>query len=677
MDELLGVLQAPGDHRPPRAVQRDVGAGPRIAGVRGDARQLLDRHVGAGDVVELEQQVDLPRARPDREVGVAGRVGQREELLRPDQAAFGGVGPVGGDVALVEDVGQRRRVVEVARDAERRLHQLLAALRGIGVVEGDGQAHEHARTERAAVGTEPLERLLEHGHEIVVDHARREPEAAQAERGAGQQAGVADAPCELDGGQERRPRGVAARLHLRLAAQEQQLAAQRLVGLGEQVEGGEGGIEEVGGALVGQRGERLVPCAMRMLERLGRIADRGRLDEVVRQLGLAGGGPFERLAHGGVQAGAAGGGQVAVERLADEAVDEAERAGRPRGLLQQLHRERLVEALQEIGTADPRRALERRELELAALDRGHLERFEDLRAQRQKAPADGVAHAVGQRQALAQRLVDAALGHQQAHDLVGVERVALGQRVQRVHELLGGVSAAAVDDQRAQVVVLEPAEVDAHPEARQLAEHRLELGSARRTGFVVGGDDEHVRLAHRPGQEGEQQQRRQVGGVEVVEEHDERLAGGGVAQEDGDGVEEGEARLLGLEVAGLGEVQALAQLGGELGHPARPGAELDAQRVVVAVGRDRAHDLHPGPEGGRAAAVPSARPRDAVALGRRALAQRGGQARLADARLAREQHEGAVPGRRPRRASSPGRRARVCARGAGARRSRRLRPSAG
>ena len=134
--------------------------------------------------------------------------------------------------------------------------------------------------------------------------------------------------------------------------------------------------------------------------------------------------------------------------------------------------------------------------------------------------------------------------------------------------------------------------------------------------------------------------------MEVVEEHDERLARRGVAQEDGDGVEEREARLLGLEVAGLGQVQALAQLGGELGHPARAGAELGAQRVVVAVGRDRAHDLHPRPEGGRAAAVPAARPRDAVAVGRRALAQRRGQARLADARLAREQHEAAAPGRR-------------------------------
>ena len=127
-----------------------------------------------------------------------------------------------------------------------------------------------------------------------------------------------------------------------------------LVGLGQQVEGAQGRVEEVGGALVGQRGQRLVPGALGMLERLGRIADRRRLDEVVGQLGLARGGALERLAHGGVQPGAAGGGEVAVERLADEAVGEAERAGRPRRLLEQLHGERLVEALEEVGAVDAR-----------------------------------------------------------------------------------------------------------------------------------------------------------------------------------------------------------------------------------------------------------------------------------------------------------------------------------
>jgi hypothetical protein len=156
-------------------------------------------------------------------------------------------------------------------------------------------------------------------------------------------------------------------------------------------------VEEVGGSLVGQRGQRLGAGALGVVECLRGVADRRRLDEVVRQLGLGRRRALERLAHGGVQPSAAGCAQVAVDRLADEAVGEAKRPGRPRRLLQQLHRERLVEARQEIGAGDARRALERGELEVAPLDRGHLECLEDLAPQRQQAPADGVAHAVGQR----------------------------------------------------------------------------------------------------------------------------------------------------------------------------------------------------------------------------------------------------------------------------------------
>ena len=66
VDEHLGVVEVAGDHGPPRAVQRDVGAGARVARVGGDAVERLDRHVGAREVVELEQEVDLPRARADR-----------------------------------------------------------------------------------------------------------------------------------------------------------------------------------------------------------------------------------------------------------------------------------------------------------------------------------------------------------------------------------------------------------------------------------------------------------------------------------------------------------------------------------------------------------------------------------------------------------------------------------
>lgn len=510
------------------------------------------------------------------------------------------------------------------------------------VVERDCQPREQARAQRAAVGRQAAQGLLEDGHEVVVDDPGGEPEAAEAERGARQEVGVLHAAGEVDRGQQGGAGGVAAGLHLRLAAVQEQLAAAAVVVLAEHVERGERRVEEVGGALVGQGGQRLAPGALGVLEGLGRVAHRRRLDEVVRELGGAGRRALERLAHRGVQPGAARGREVAVEGLADEAVGEAEAPGRAGRLLDELHGEGLVELLEQVRPSDARGALEDGEAEVAALHGTDLECLADLGAQRQQAPADGIAHAVGERDALAQRQVDEPLRHEQAHDLVGVEGVALGERAQRVHELLGGVGAAAVDDERAQVVVLEAAEVDALPEAAELAEHGLELGPAPGPGLVMRGHDEDARVAQRSGQEGEQQQRRQVGGVEVVEQRHQRLARGRVAQEDGDRVEEREARLLGLEVAGLGKVEALAQLGSQLCDPAGPDAEVGAQLVVVALGGHRAHDLDPGPEGGGATAVPPARRRDAMPAHRGVLAERRRQPRLADARLAGDEDESAA-----------------------------------
>ena len=358
VDELLGVLEAPRDHRPAGAVQRDVGAGARIARVGGDPVQRLDRHVGAGQVVELEQQVDLPGVRADGELGVADVVGEREQLVRPCEAALRRVGPAGRDVPLVEHVGERRRVVELARDAQRLGHEVLAPLDRVGVVERHGEAHEKPRAQRAGAGADALQRLLECRHEDVVDHARRQAEAAEAQGRAGEQVAVADAPREVDGRQQRRARRVAARLHLRLAAQEQQLAAPAIVGLAQHVECRQGGVEQVRRALVGQRREGLVPRALGVIERLARIADRRGLDEVVGQLGLAGRSALERVAHRAVQPRPAGRGQVAVERLADQPVREAERARGPGRLLDELHGQRVVEALEQLGPCDAGDALQ-------------------------------------------------------------------------------------------------------------------------------------------------------------------------------------------------------------------------------------------------------------------------------------------------------------------------------
>jgi hypothetical protein len=231
VDEPLGILGAALHEHPARAVQRDVRARARIAHVGGDAVERFDRHVGAGEVVHLEQQVDRPRARAHRQLGIADLLGQREELLRPLQAALGRVRPTRGERAEIEDVGERGAVAEAARDRERLLDELLTALHAVGEVERRGEAHEHARAQRAVLGRERRERLLERRDEEVVDDPGGEAEAAEAERRAGHQLHRAELARERDRLGQRRDRALVGRVHERLPAGEHELAAAALVGL--------------------------------------------------------------------------------------------------------------------------------------------------------------------------------------------------------------------------------------------------------------------------------------------------------------------------------------------------------------------------------------------------------------------------------------------------------------
>ena len=488
-------------------------------------------------------------------------------------------------------------------------------------------------------GPQRAQRGLQDRDELVVDDPGGEAEAAHRDRRPRAQLGVAGRLGELDRAAQRAARRVAAGLHQRLAAGEQQAPAPALVGLGRVRERGEGGVEELGGALVGQARERLVPRALGVGEGAGRVGGRGALDEVVGQ--LAGGRvlALERVADGHVQRRAPGAGQIPVDRLADQAVHEAHAGDRPGGVLDELADDRGVQALERLGAGEARRPVERGHGEDPPLDGADLQQLAGLGRQRQQAPADRVAHAVGQRRAgaLVERAAEPALRREQPHDLVGVQRVAVGQLQQRAHQRLRRLAAAAVQHERAEVLVGEAAEVQVPAEAGELAEDRLELGIAARAGVVVGRDDEHRHPADHARDEGQQQQRRLVGGLQVVDHDQQRPVGGERAQEERDPVEEREARAVGLQrVAALGQAEALAQLGGQADDPAGAGAERGAQLVVGGARGELADHLDPGPERRRAAAVPPARPHDAGAGAAGLLAQRLRQARLADARLARE-----------------------------------------
>ncbi len=233
------------------------------------------------------------------------------------------------------------------------------------------------------------------------------------------------------------------------------------------------------------------------------------------------------------------------------------------------------------------------------------------------------------------------------HYFVHEEGIALRLAVDRLDQGGGGPSPRRQLDEARHVGLGEAAQQHALAElaACQLGQRLLERVLAPELHVAVGPEQEQTRGAELSGQELQEQQRGLVRPVQVVDHEGQRLHPGGVRQEGGDAVEEPEARLLGLELGGLGKPrQPLAHLGDHLGDVgrARPHLRQQGPRLaIVDVGPD---DLHPGPVGRGAFALVAAAPQDLGAaqpgVGRQLL--RG--ARLADARLA-HQHEDAAASR--------------------------------
>ena len=181
------------------------------------------------------------------------------------------------------------------------------------------------------------------------------------------------------------------------------------------------------------------------------------------------------------------------------------------------------------------------------------------------------------------------------------------------------------------------------------------------------------------GHELQQQQRRLVRRVQVVEHQHERLRVRDALQERGQGVEQPEARALGLGRRRRRQVgDDVAQLRQQLGEVRRPGPELRPQRGGLGRADVGAQRLHPRPVGGRAAGLPAAADEHQRAARSRPRGELLGQPALADARLADEQEQAPAAGEGivERRRSAPPARARARRtrrRAAAARRRRRHR----
>ena len=210
-------------------------------------------------------------------------------------------------------------------------------------------------------------------------------------------------------------------------------------------------------------------------------------------------------------------------------------------------------------------------------------------------------------------------------------------------------------EERGDAVLGEAAEQDllGQPLAQEVGEHGGERAAGLELGVAVGPDDEHRDLRQPLRQVLDQEQRRLVGPVQVLEDEHQRRVARGALDELGDAVQQVAALLLGRQRHRLGDVGvADAQLGHELGDLGRVLAERLAQHLGRHLARRLLDVLDGGQVGRRALLV------DAVAgehaqtepprLGGRLL----DEARLADAGLAADEHES-----RPRRRARAPRRA--------------------
>ena len=150
-------------------------------------------------------------------------------------------------------------------------------------------------------------------------------------------------------------------------------------------------------------------------------------------------------------------------------------------------------------------------------------------------------------------------------------------------------------------------------------------------------------------QEPQQRQRRRIGPVQVIQDQQQRPARGRRPQEARQAVEQPEPRLLRFQRRRKRKIRnAVTHGGDQLSDVGRADAQVITQRGRVAdlhlhIAAD---DLDPGPERGRARPFPAPTPQHHRAAHGRPRGQLLGQPGLADAGLARHQHDPTTAGRR-------------------------------
>ena len=216
--------------------------------------------------------------------------------------------------------------------------------------------------------------------------------------------------------------------------------------------------------------------------------------------------------------------QTVVCGVPDQGVGEPQAPDRAGNLRHDPRLDRLVEQLEHCITIESDDCGHRIDVELATHDRCHREQPFAVSGEVAQAAADDLSHALRNRERSCTRLAQALLRGEQPHDLAHEQRVALRLGVQRRTELgcrsLGrGHLDEAHDVARGEPGKRKPA---GDRLARKLGDGAFERVRERWIDVAIGADDQQPAVAELASDESQQEQRRLVRGVEIVQHHYER-----------------------------------------------------------------------------------------------------------------------------------------------------------
>ena len=518
------------------------------------------------------------------------------------------------------------------------------------------QASQQLHALRAVVVTKGRERVLQQRDEVRI--ARRpapDPPAAVAHGCRCEPVGKCAAAGDRGGVQEGRPGwGELAGPVLGLSESEEQVAMPGVVPLLAERQRFDRHPVETGRFLVAVQPHRAVTRSSRISDRLLDIAARRGRIEMMRELPevwleVAGVQLLEDLPEPAVEPDAPGGRHRVVERVADQRVREAQAAQAAGHVRDDAGVGRLVEHVQQVVAGEFAPALERLEAELAPDHRREREDAAAVVGEPLQATLDHVTHTLGNRQppqGLTHRGLETPFVHQQTHHLANEERIAFCLAVDSDDDVAWREDSRRQLNETSHIWFGEPAHVEAarHALAPELRDGRSERVTRADLDLPMRADKHDARLRELSSNELKQEQRRRVGGVEVVENDQERLRRPCRTEEGGRRIEKPKPRVLRIVRRRCQHVsQQLTYLGHDLRELRGARPELSTQVLWDLDADVRPQCLHPRPIGGRPTRFPAPAPQDTDALLLGSSGQLIRQPALADPGLASDEEEPAAP----------------------------------